>query len=173
MYTGQWLTMTNALSIALILVFLLAPAAATAQSHGTSVVLSGDVPNPIVLTRESMQTMSRATVTVDSGGMPVTYEGVWLHELLRKAGLPGGEDIRGKLLSAYVMAQASDGYQVLFGVAEVDPAFTEGQVLLADTGNGKALSGPNGNFRLVVPRDKRGARSLRMLEKLTVVQVRK
>jgi hypothetical protein len=51
--------------------------------------------------------------------------------------------------------------------------FTENQVLLADTANGKPLSGADGSFRLVAPKDKRGARSLRMLTRLEVVQLRK
>jgi hypothetical protein len=44
---------------------------------------------------------------------------------------------------------------------------------LADKANGKALFVENGAFRIVVPRDKRGARSVRMLTKIEVVQVRK
>jgi hypothetical protein len=35
------------------------------------------------------------------------------------------------------------------------------------------LSGVQGRFRLVVPKDKEGARSVRMLAKLEVVQLRK
>jgi hypothetical protein len=58
-------------------------------------------------------------------------------------------------------------------VNELDPDMTDGQFLLADTANGKALFGENGAFRLVVPKDKRGARSVRMLSKIEVVQVRK
>lgn len=50
---------------------------------------------------------------------------------------------------------------------------TDGQYLLADKANGKPLFGENGSFRLVVPKDRRGARSVRMLTTLTVVQLRK
>ncbi len=39
--------------------------------------------------------------------------------------------------------------------------------------NGKALFGAQGRFRLVVPKDKPGARSVRMLTKIEVVQLRK
>jgi spermidine/putrescine-binding protein len=56
---------------------------------------------------------------------------------------------------------------------ELDPAFIDNQILLADTANGKALFGAQGRFRLVVPKDKPGARSVRMLTKLEVVQLRK
>ena len=102
-----------------------------------------------------------------------TYEGVWLSDVLKKAGVPFGSGMRGAALSAYIVASASDGYQVVFSVGEVDPDMTDGQYLLADKANGKALFGENGAFRLVVPKDKRGARSVRMLTSLNVVQLKK
>ena len=51
---------------------------------------------------------------------------------------------------------------------ELDPAFIDNEILLADTANGKPLFGAQ-----AVPKDKPGARSVRMLTKLEVVQVRK
>jgi DMSO/TMAO reductase YedYZ molybdopterin-dependent catalytic subunit len=58
-------------------------------------------------------------------------------------------------------------------LGEVDPALGDTPILVADKANGKALFVENGAFRIVVPRDKRGARSVRMLTKIEVVQVRK
>ena len=72
-----------------------------------------------------------------------------------------------------MLAEAQDGYQVVFSLGELDPAFIDNEILLADTANGKPLFGPQGRFRLVVPKDKPGARSVRMLTKLEVVQLRK
>jgi hypothetical protein len=50
---------------------------------------------------------------------------------------------------------------------------THAQILVADKVNDKPLFGDNGAFRLVVPHDKRGARSVRMLTKIEIVQLRK
>ena len=58
-------------------------------------------------------------------------------------------------------------------IGELDPDMTDSQFLLADTVNGKPLFGENGAFRLVIPKDKRGARSVRLLSKIEVVQLRK
>jgi hypothetical protein len=87
--------------------------------------------------------------------------------------LAGSEQhtLRFALASSYSSAQ--DGYQVVFSLGEVDPALGDTPILVADKANGKALFGENGAFRIVVPRDKRGARSVRMLTKIEVVQVRK
>jgi DMSO/TMAO reductase YedYZ molybdopterin-dependent catalytic subunit len=84
-----------------------------------------------------------------------------------------GSELRGKALTNYLLVEAKDGYQVVFSVAEVDPAFTDSEMLLADKADGKPLVGSQGPFRLVVAKDKPGARSVRMLTKIEVVQVRK
>jgi hypothetical protein len=68
------------------------------------------------------------------------------------------------------LAAASDGYRVVFSLGELDPDMTDSQFLLADAANGKPLFGENGSFRLVIPTDKRGARSIRMLTSLEVVR---
>jgi hypothetical protein len=72
-----------------------------------------------------------------------------------------------------VLAEAQDGYQVIFSIGELDPLPGESPILVADKANGKPLFGENGAFRLVAPKDKRGARSVRMLTTLEVVQVKK
>lgn len=72
--------------------------------------------------------------------METVYEGVWLHEVLKRAGVPQGSELRGKALSSYVVAQAQDGYQVVFSLGELDPAFIDNEILLADTANGKPCS---------------------------------
>jgi DMSO/TMAO reductase YedYZ molybdopterin-dependent catalytic subunit len=143
------------------------------QQSVPSISVTGSVTTPLMLTAESLAQMQRATATVSSGGIDTQYEGVWLHEILKKAGLPAGEALRGKMLTTYVLAEAQDGYQVVFSLGEVDPALGDTPILVADKANGKALFGENGAFRIVIPRDKRGARSVRMLTKIEVVQVRK
>ena len=144
-----------------------------AQDAPSSIQVAGDIKQPLSLTADDLAKMPRATVRTMNNGMETVYEGVWLHEVLKKAGVPQGNELRGKALSTYVLAQAQDGYQVVFSLGELDPAFIDNEILLADTANGKPLFGAQGRFRLVVPKDKPGARSVRMLTKLEVVQLRK
>ncbi|MBV8903765.1 MAG: molybdopterin-dependent oxidoreductase [Acidobacteriia bacterium] len=144
-----------------------------AQEAQPSIQIGGDVKQPLTLTADDLAKMPRATVRTSSNGMETVYEGVWLHEVLKKAGVPQGGELRGKALAGYVLAQAQDGYQVVFSLGELDPAFIDNEILLADTANGKPLFGAQGRFRLVVPKDKPGARSVRMLTRIDVVQLRK
>jgi len=152
---------------------LLALGSLGAQEASTSIQISGAVPHPLTLTADDLAKMPRASVKTMSGGMETVYEGVWLHEVLKLAGVPQGVALRGKALAGYVLAEATDGYQVVFSLGELDPAIIDNAILLADTANGKPLFGAQGRFRLVVPKDKRGARSVKMLTKLEVVQSRK
>jgi hypothetical protein len=61
----------------------------------------------------------------------------------------------------------------VFSVGEIDAAFGNEAILVADKRDGKALFGYQGPFRLVIPSDKAGARSVRMLEMLQVVRLQK
>jgi len=144
-----------------------------AQQTSPSITVTGTSAQPLLITAADLAQMPRATVTTTNGGIETRYEGVWLYEILKRAGVQLGEALRGKALTTYVLAEAQDGYQVVFSVGELDPGLTDGQVLLADKANGKPLFGDNGAFRIVAPGDKRPARSVRMLTKLEIVQLRK
>jgi len=144
-----------------------------AQDKAPSIQVTGAVKQPLTLSADDLAKMPRASVRTVSNGMETAYEGVWLHEVLKRAGAPQGSELRGKALAGYVLAEAEDGYQVVFSLAELDPSFVDNQILLADTANGKPLFGAQGRFRLVVPKDKPGTRSIRMLSTIEVVQLRK
>jgi hypothetical protein len=98
---------------------------------------------------------------------------VLVGELLKTASAPLGADLRGNAVASYVIASASDGYQVVFSLAELDPAFTSNDIIVADTIDGKPLFAYQGPFRIVAPKDLRGARSIRMLQRIEVVRLRK
>jgi DMSO/TMAO reductase YedYZ molybdopterin-dependent catalytic subunit len=59
----------------------------------------------------------------------------------------------------------------LFALPELDAAFTDRLVLLADRKNGEPLSSRDGPFQLVVPDEKRPARWVRQVRRIRVIQV--
>jgi DMSO/TMAO reductase YedYZ molybdopterin-dependent catalytic subunit len=154
-------------------VALLAASCLAAQEAPPTVQVTGAVKQTLTLTADDLAKMSRVSAHITSGGKETVYDGVWLHEVLKNAGVPLGGDLRGKALTSYVTAEAQDGYQIVFSLAELDPSFIDNEILLADSANGQLLSGAQGHFRLVVPKEKHGARSVHMLTKLEVVQARK
>jgi len=153
--------------------FLLAPL--YGQDADAKLIIAGDVSNPLTLTKADLAKMPRTSVTVKAEGTDeeTTYEGVLLYDILKQAGAPLDKQLMGKALASYVLAEAHDGYQVVYTLTEFDPSFTSNKIIVADTVNGKPLFQYQGPFRLVVPHEKKGARSIRMLEKITVVRLRK
>jgi hypothetical protein len=147
---------------------------ASPPATAASLVISGDLPAPLTLTLTELDKMPRQTVSVlDQDGTKVSYEGVSLRDVLSRAGIPFGKQLRGKVLASYVLATARDGYQVVFTLAELDPAFANESILVADKRDGKALFGYQGPLRLICSNDKAGARSVRMLEKLEFIRLAK
>jgi len=143
-----------------------------AQDAAPAVTVTGLVARPLTLTAAELAALPRASVTTTSGGIETRWEGVWVHEVLKAAGgVPLGSELRGEALTTYIMAEASDGYRVLYSIGELDPAFHDNQFLLADSADGRPLFGDDGNFRIVSPLDGRGARSVRMLTRLEVGRV--
>jgi len=100
-------------------------------------------------------------------------EGVLVGEILKRAGVPLGTELRGNAIASYVVASATDGYQVVFSLAELDPGFTSNDIIVADTLDGKPLFAYQGPLRIVAPKDSRAARSIRMLQRLEVVRLKK
>jgi hypothetical protein len=98
-----------------------------------------------------------------------TYEGVTVQDLLRRAGVPQHEKLRGTVMAMYVLAEASDGYRVVYALPELDSDFQDSDVIVADTMNGSPLGENQGPFKMIAPHDKRPARWIRMLKSLTVV----
>ncbi len=112
-----------------------------------------------------------ASAMLTAHGDNVTCEGVWLGDLLARAGLPSGEALRGPALATMVVADAADGYRTVFSLGELDAKLGNRQVLVADRCNGKPLAAADGPVRLVVPGEARAARSVRQLTRLQAVVV--
>jgi DMSO/TMAO reductase YedYZ molybdopterin-dependent catalytic subunit len=160
------------LSLATLLLSALQMAGQSAQEPKLAV--TGDVPTPLDLSASDLAAMPREKAEVtEQDGVKMTYEGVTLQEILKKAGIPFGRQMRGKALAGYVLAEAKDGYAVVFSLGELDPDLGGTRVLVGDKRDSKPLLEYQGPVRLVIPADKEGARSVRMLEKLEVVKLRK
>ena len=92
----------------------------------------------VLIKPAEFKSLSHITLTVRNAhtNADETYSGVPLAELLAKYGAPLGKELRGIALASYVVGTGSDGYQAVLSLAEVDPAFHPGTVIIADTMNG-------------------------------------
>ncbi|HST52007.1 MAG TPA: molybdopterin-dependent oxidoreductase [Pyrinomonadaceae bacterium] len=149
-----------------------AAAAQTATAKAEDKVLlsvGGEVPKPLGLTAGDLSKLPRRSIKAkDHDGKEYTFEGVELVEVLRLAGVGFGEHLRGKAVANYLLVEASDGYKAVFALPEVDPEYSERVVLLADKRDGAALAPAEGPFRIIVEGEKRHARWVRQVTKLTI-----
>jgi hypothetical protein len=115
-----------------------------------------------------LKALPRTTITVhnEHAKADETYTGVRVADLLAKMNAPFGKDLRGVALANYLVATGSDGYVAVIALAEADPSFHSGEVIVADTLNGQPLDAKSGPFKLVVTEDKRPARWVRNLVSL-------
>lgn len=104
------------------------------------------------------------------GDAPTAWQGVNLIDVLRAQGAPVGKELRGKALSDFVRVTASDGYQVIFSLGELDPDFGGRKVVLVDQHEGKPLDAKDGPYRLVVPDDSRPARWIHSVTAIELVE---
>src|SRR5262245_29900209 len=107
------------------------PVTAQAVAAAPTVTVAGDVGTPLTLSVSDLKSMPRTAVTLDSHGTSSKYEGVLLGEVFKRAGVPLGHDLMGKAIASYVLVTASDGYQALFALPELDPDFSDSEIILA------------------------------------------
>jgi DMSO/TMAO reductase YedYZ molybdopterin-dependent catalytic subunit len=155
--------MTSALCLALLL--------AVQPPSAENLVVIGEASDRVEVTVTDLRAMSRRTVTATAHGATHTYEGVLLADVLKRAGARFGELLRGPRLATYLLVEARDGYRVVFALPELDAAFTDREIILADTEDGKSLTADDGPLRVVVPGEKRGARWVRQVSTLRVLTV--
>jgi DMSO/TMAO reductase YedYZ molybdopterin-dependent catalytic subunit len=142
-------------------------------SPSTGIVLrvEGLIDKPLSLSAEDLGRMPRQTVEAkDHDGKLARFEGVTLTEVLKTAGAPLGEKLRGAQLSKFLLVEAADGYRAVFALPELDPVFTDAIVLLADRRDGQPLAAGEGPLRVVVAHEKRHARWVRQVKALKVLQ---
>lgn len=111
------------------------------------------------------------TVTLVVHGTTQQCSGPMLADVLNRLGAPAGNDVRADALRLILLAKARDGYQVAFTLGELDPLLGNKRAIIATQCDGKPLAAEDGPYRLVMADEKRGARSLRQLETLTLLNV--
>jgi hypothetical protein len=163
-------TMRRWIALALtLLTFSAINASAQTAPAGPQVVrVMVDGHPPITLDHAALAAMPRVSITASAHHEPPSqWQGVALQSILQQAGAPSGEQLRGRAMTTIVRITATDHYQVVFSLAELDPMLGNEQAILADTQDGHAIT-KDGPFRVVVTGDKRPAR---WIHNVTTIEV--
>lgn len=144
------------------------------MAQNAEVAIEGDVAKPFKVDASTFKTMNRVSVKVtDHDGKQHEYSGVPVYDLLVKAEAVPNNQLRGKALLKYALISAADGYQVVVALPEIDPVFADQTVILADKQDGEDLPPNLGPFRLIIPRDKKPARSVMRVTSITIMTAKK
>jgi len=148
------------------------------QYETHQVIVEGLVLNKLKLTVDALKTMD----TVITGPTPVvcmsgetkekvkSYEGVKLKSILNKADIVinSGKDFN----KIYILAKASDGYEVIFSYNELFNTQNGENVVVFYKKDGKLLEPREGKIALISMDDiKNGARHIKWLEKIVVKKI--
>jgi len=158
--------MKNRILPALVITFLLF---VNTVVNAQSVKIFGELTKPGTITLADLQQDKQTTVVrKDRDGKDHNYAGVTLAEILTKAGATMGSDLKGENLTKFISVEASDGYQVVFALAELDKSFTDRTIILATTMDGKPLPTGDGPFRIIVQDEKKPARCIKQVTAIKV-----
>ncbi|WP_052573791.1 hypothetical protein [Haloferula sp. BvORR071] len=103
-------------------------------------------------------------------GIEKKFSGVAMAEILKWLGAPQGETLRGQEMNRVVLLTASDNYQVAYSLAELDPAFRQQNIILADQVDGKALDDFEGPRMVVAADDLRHSRWIRQVKQIILTR---
>ena len=136
------------------------------------ITFSGAFPNPFELSLEDLKGMPQSEVSAKDKDEEInSFRGVFLMDLLKKAGMEFGTALKGKNQAQYLLVKAADGYQVIFSLPEIDPEFSGKEILLAHSRDGNPLDEGVGPFRFVIPEEKLQARWVREVVAVKLVKI--
>lgn len=153
----------------IVLSLIAIPFGVNAQLNGAIIKVIGEVVTPLSITGADFKTYSQVNLKhKDKEGKEHTYSGVILADILQKAGVTLGENLKGKNLAKVMLAEAIDGYQVAFSLAELDKTYTDKLVILANQVDGKPLSATEGPYRIIIQNEKKPTRFIRQVTALKI-----
>lgn len=124
------------------------------------------------LSVEDLINMPQVTVHVhnEHSKADETYSGPLLADVLAKAGLVSSRETQPLILHSSLVATGTDHYFVLYSVAEVEPAFSTGKVIVAVMKSGLPDT-DGGVIQLINTTDAKPARWVHGLANLNVMSL--
>jgi hypothetical protein len=143
---------------------------ADADASGT-VAVSGQVRVPTSFTLDTLRGLpsrtESVTYTTDAGPQSHTYTGCGLDAVIAAADPEVDAAAKHPSLTLTILATGADGYSAALSWGDISPSLAPRPALVAYTEDGAPLDQP----RLVVPTDREGARYVKDLTQLRVVNL--
>jgi|SRR5215472_8143864 len=140
-------------------------------AHCQNLTIETESGKKTVLAKSDIESLPHVKITAHDSGKPVSFEGVALKAVLEKAGVEFGHSLRGGRLASCLLVEAADGYRAVIALPEIDPDFTDRQIVLAILKDGQPLDAKEGPYRIVIPDEKRMARWVKQVTTLKIANV--
>ena len=121
-----------------------------APARAQQLTVQNEAGKTSVLARADIEALPHVKVTALLSNAPATFDAVALSVILEKEGIGFGDTLKGKRLASCLLVEAADGYRAVIALPEIDPAFTDKQIVLAYLKDGRPLDEKEGPYRIVV-----------------------
>jgi DMSO/TMAO reductase YedYZ molybdopterin-dependent catalytic subunit len=153
------------------LLFLAAIPCLIAPAHADAVLRIHDGKEWKELDQAAWDKLPRAEVIGKArDGTEKRFSGVPMVEILKFAGAPLGDALRGGEMNRVVLFTAADNYQTVYSLAELDPSFGKQNIILADQVDGKPLDEFEGSRMVVAGDDLRHSRWIRQVKQIILTR---
>jgi hypothetical protein len=126
-----------------------------------------------VLTVEDLLKLPQVTVHVhnEHRNADEDYTGPLVSDVLAKAGLVSNRETQPLILHSTVVATGTDGYFVLYSLAELEPSFTTGQSIIAVMKNNGLPNTEGGVIQIINANAAKPARWIHGLTQLNIMSL--
>jgi DMSO/TMAO reductase YedYZ molybdopterin-dependent catalytic subunit len=161
-------------SISCLVISVSAQKVASPPTTDVLLTVGGKVEHTLSLTRADLGKFTRQTMQAKGrDGKDHTYEGVAVADILQRVGVKFGEALHQEAVATYLLAEAADGYQVVFALPEFDTSSIDRLILIADRQDGSPLSATVGPLQIIAAGDKGHGRWIRQVKSLTLLRAPK
>jgi DMSO/TMAO reductase YedYZ molybdopterin-dependent catalytic subunit len=162
-------TYKSILLLALLLISTLPLLTQAQTTKLNSLSVTGEVKTSLALTAKDLDKMVEMELNAtDHDEKQHNYSGVELATILKLAGVTIGAELRGKNVAKFLLISATDGYRVVFSLAEADPEFSQKKILLATRKDGSLLPRSEGPFKIIIEGEKKKARFIRQINSIQI-----
>jgi hypothetical protein len=138
-------------------------------AYSQQIIVQENSSDPVILSAADIGSLPHTTVKGSGPDGTKVFSGVLVATVLKKTNV--GLALKEKRLASCLVVEAADGYRVVIALPELDPEFTDKQILLSDERDGKPLDDKEGPYRIIVPDEKKMARWVRQVKTLKIVDV--
>jgi len=143
-----------------------------AQAVPGALVVVGDGGTSKTLTMVELAALPQVDVIVqERDSTKIVFRGPTIRALMTLVGAPTGHALRGPSMLLAVLAEAADGYEAAYMLAELDEQFGARVAIIAISQDGHPLPARDGPLRIVVAGEQHHARWMRQVLRLRLVRV--